>query len=70
MGIGREAFYLLAQLNSLECFENKSVLQLGKQSGITSKRQTLSIGKVFDIEFNYTPESKYYFYRNNNYLLK
>lgn len=64
MGIGREAFYLLSQLNSLERFENKSVLQLGKQSGITSKRQIASISKVFDTEFSYTPENKYYFYRN------
>jgi hypothetical protein len=64
MGIAREAFYLLAQLNSLISFENKSVLQLGKQSGIVSKRQIRAICKVFDLKFKYDPASEYNFYKN------
>jgi hypothetical protein len=64
MGIARESFYLLAQLNSLVSFENKSVLQLGKQSGIVSKRQIIQISKIFDLKFDFNQTGEYDFYKN------
>lgn len=64
MGIARETFYMLAKLSTTVNFENKSVLQLGKQGGIASIKQINKISRTLGLDFKYEPPSKYDFYRN------
>ena len=64
MGIARETFYMLSRLNSKVNFKNKSVIQLGKQGGMVSRRQISAISKIFNTSFEYELKNKYDFYRN------
>jgi SAM-dependent methyltransferase len=64
MAIARESYYMFAKLSSVVDFKNKSVVQLGKQGGMASKRQVKAISKIFNLDFDYQPSSKYDFYRN------
>jgi hypothetical protein len=64
MGIAREAFYLLCKLRKTSDFSNASILQLGNQSGIVSRRQIKHIAKKFDFEFKFVKDKNYEFYRN------
>jgi len=64
MGIARESFYLLSNLQKKFNFNDASVIQLGRQSGIVSKRQINSICQNLGTKFNFEEKNSFDFYRN------
>ncbi len=64
MGIAKEAFFLLCKLSLDNNFAGKSVLQLGRQSGIISIRQISKISKRLELNLSNDKFAGTGFYRN------
>ena len=64
MGIAKEAYFLLSKLSKSNVFHNKSVLQLGRQSGIISIRQISKISNRLNLGLELSKLKGSGFYRN------